>query len=96
MATVRMTFALDSERDAALIAWLEAQANRSEAIRAALMQAAATRDEVTLADVLAAIEALGQRLAGLQVSQDEGRLVVQEDPDLAAALDGLGLEWSEG
>lgn len=95
MATVRMTFALDSERDAALIAWLEAQANRSEAIRAALTQAAATR-EVTLADVLAAIEALGQRLAGLQVSQAEGRLVVQEDPDLAAALDSLGLEWSEG
>lgn len=95
MATVRMTFALDSERDAALIAWLEAQANRSEAIRAALMRAAATR-EVTLADVLAAIEALGQRLAGLHVSQAEGRLVVQEDPDLAAALDRLGLEWSEG
>lgn len=95
MATVRMTFALDSERDAALIAWLEAQANRSEAIRAALMRAAATR-EVTLADVLAAIEALGQRLAGLQVSQTEGRLVVQEDPDLAAALDSLGLEWNGG
>jgi len=89
MATVRFSFALDSERDAALIAWLEAQDNKSEAIRAALSAAQGNGPAATLADVLTAIEGLGARLAGLQVTA--ATAPVEEDPELAAALDSLGL-----
>jgi hypothetical protein len=33
---IRRSFTLDSQRDAALLAWLDAQANSSETVRAAL------------------------------------------------------------
>lgn len=88
MATIRRSFTLDSERDAALLAWLDAQPNVSEAIRAALGTAYAGQGRAaTLADVVRAIEGLGARLAGLQAT---GAPVVEEDPALAAALDALG------
>ena len=95
MGAVRRSFTLDEERDAALLAWLDAQANTSEAIRAALraaFDAQATGDGATLADVVRAIEGLGQRLAGLQIAPT-GAATPQagEDPELAAALDALGV-----
>lgn len=93
MAIVRRSFALDSERDAGVLAWLDAQPNASEAIRAALRAAFEGRPqtEATLADVVQAIEGLGERLAGLQ-AQPAGApgVVVEEDPELAAALEALG------
>lgn len=88
---MRVSVAFDSERDAALLAWLEAQPNKSEAIREALT-ARAQGPQVqaaTLGDVVRAIESLGQRIAGVQVGAPAP--VVEEDPELAAALDSLGI-----
>lgn len=89
MATVRVSVAFDSERDADLLAWLDAQPNRSEVIRAALTRAR-QRPEATLADVVKAIESLGERLAGLQLAAASPASREAEDPDLAAALEALG------
>lgn len=91
MATVRVSVAFDSERDAALLAWLEAQPNKSEAIREAIQASAQGQPQAaTLGDVVRAIESLGQRLAGVQVIGAPSP-VVEEDPELAAALDSLGI-----
>jgi len=91
MATVRVSVAFDSERDAALLAWLEAQPNKSEAIREAIQARAQGQPQAaTLGDVVRAIESLGQRLAGVQVIGAPSP-VVEEDPELAAALDSLGI-----
>ena len=86
---IRRSFTLDSQRDAALLAWLDAQANSSETVRAAL-RAYYNESQVTLADVYRAVQAVEQRLAdGVAV----GALATApvEDPDLADALDNLGL-----
>jgi Arc/MetJ-type ribon-helix-helix transcriptional regulator len=96
VTTVRRSFTLDTERDAELLAWLDAQANVSEAVRKALRAYHAQREgkeQATLADVVAAIEELGERMAGLQVvkASDNSSPAEDEDPELAAALDNLGL-----
>lgn len=93
MATVRLSVAFDSERDAALLAWLDTQPNRSEAIREALSRQAQGHPQgqaATLGDVVRAIESLGQRISGVQVIGAPSP-VVEEDPELAAALDSLGI-----
>ena len=94
MATIRKTFTFDSEQDAGLVAWLEGQPNASETARAALRAAfdgqRGSAPAATLGDVVRAIEGLGARLAGLQwaaASPVKG----EEDPELAAALAGLGV-----
>ena len=86
---IRRSFTLDSQRDAALLAWLDAQANSSETVRAALR---AYYDEslVTLADVYRAVQAVEQRLTdGVTLNAHTSQPT--EDPDLADALDHLGL-----
>ena len=86
---IRRSFTLDSQRDAALLAWLDAQANSSETVRAAL-RAYYDAAQVTLADVYRAVQAVEQRLAdGVAVAVPASAPV--EDPDLADALDNLGL-----
>ena len=86
---VRRTFTLDTQRDAALLAWLDAQDNQSETVRVAL-RAYYDESQVTLADVYRAVQAVEQRLAdGVAVPAPATAPV--EDPDLADALDNLGL-----
>jgi hypothetical protein len=89
MTTVRRSFTLDDERDAALLAWLDAQPNASEAIRDALRAAFDDHAGATLGDVLRAIERLGDRLDGLHVTPATPERQ-EEDPDLVAALESLG------
>ena len=100
MATIRKTFTFDSEQDAGLVAWLDAQPNASETARAALRAAFAAQQgnapAATLGDVVKAIEGLGERLARLQwatvtAAPGNGAGPVREDPELAAALDKLGM-----
>lgn len=96
MATVRKTFTFDDEQDAALLAWLEGCANMSETARAALWAAyqgqAGTPAAATLGDVVKAIEGLGAALAGLRLAAAPvNASPVGEDPELAAALDRLGM-----
>ena len=86
---VRRTFTLDTQRDAALLAWLDAQDNQSETVRAALRNLY-DASQVTLADVYRAVQAVEQRLMdGVAVVAPATTPV--EDPDLANALDNLGL-----
>lgn len=95
MAVVRRTFTFDARKDARLIEWLETQPNASETARAALW--AAYRGQggapvATLTDVVKAIEGLGARLAGLQVTTAAPPVgAVEEDPDLVEALEKLGI-----
>ncbi|MCK9598085.1 MAG: hypothetical protein M0R06_03525 [Sphaerochaeta sp.] len=101
MATIRKTFTFDSEQDAGLVAWLDAQPNASETARAALRAAFEAQQgnapaAATLGDVVKAIEGLGAALAGWQLatvtaSPGNGAGPVREDPELAAALDKLGI-----
>ncbi|MBN1921168.1 MAG: hypothetical protein JW892_07995 [Anaerolineae bacterium] len=87
---VRKSLVLDMERDVDLVRWLDAQPNVSEAIRAAL-RAYISAYEVTLLSVYEAVKALEVQLRnGAWVpSPDSG--TADEDPDLAAQLDRLGL-----
>ena len=86
---VRRTFSLDTQRDATLLAWLDAQDNLSETVRVALRNHY-DASQVTLADVYRAVQAVEQRLAdGVAVVAPSSAPV--EDPDLADALDNLGL-----
>ncbi len=86
---VRRTFSLDTQRDAALLAWLDAQDNLSETVRVALRNHY-DASQVTLADVYRAVQAVEQRLAaGVVLGAPQPQLA--EDPDLADALDNLGL-----
>ncbi len=86
---VRHTFSLDTQRDAALLAWLDAQDNLSETVRVALRNHY-DASQVTLADVYRAVQAVEQRLAdGVAVAAPTS--TPTEDPDLADALDNLGL-----
>ena len=86
---VRRTFTLDTQRDATLLAWLDAQDNQSKTVRAALRNLY-DASQVTLADVYRAVQAMEQRLAdGVAVAAPT--TAPAEDPDLADALDNLGL-----
>lgn len=89
---VRRSFSLDTERDADVLAWLDAQANVSDAIRTAL-RASATASEVTLETVYAAVKELETHLVPGQWRGPEAlsSATPPEDPDLAAQLDQLGL-----
>jgi len=89
---VRRSFSLDTERDADVLVWLEAQPNASEAIRAAL-RAAATAPDITLETVYGAVKALERHLAQGPWRGPENVCPTPppEDPDLAAQLDQLGL-----
>ena len=57
MAKQTITFVLDTNRDRDVLRWLEGQANKSSAIREAI-RAQMDRADVTLRDVLAAIQDL--------------------------------------
>jgi len=88
---VRRSFSLDTERDAALIAWLDQKDNVSEAIRAALRDHCGS-PQITLADVCCAIGRLSERLDSLNSNAAPIRAeTTHESPELAANLDRLGL-----
>jgi cell pole-organizing protein PopZ len=89
MATLIANFSLDSEKDKDIIRWLDAQSNRSAAIRAAIRDHIARSEGVTLADVLAEVRALPSRLSAVAVTA-EAITPGEEEPQAAAAnLDGL-------
>jgi hypothetical protein len=93
MATVTVSFTLDTRRDKDLVAWLERQPERqrSAAIREALR--AHLSAGVSLVDVYQAVIALDRKLArGVRVSDpDTDDDQEKAPPDVLAALDNLGL-----
>ena len=92
MAKMTVCFSLDSEIDRDLVRWLESlpKRGRSEAIRDAL-RTQLTHGEVTLGDIYAAIMDLKRSGLTLAASQDRAEGASDEPPDVAAALDNLGL-----
>lgn len=82
MTTIRRGFTLDNERDAAILLRLDAEENTSAVVREALR--AHYGLAVTLADVLQAIH-------DLQLATPLTTAPADEDVDLVAALDALGL-----
>ena len=84
---VVVSFALDAERDRRILRWLNAQPNRSAAIRTAL-EAHLGGGGVTLGDVYRAIRDLEHRLDQGVVMAQGGPVEGQhdDDPELAQAL----------
>ena len=91
MARQTITFVLDTERDRDILRWLEGQANKSAAIREAI-RANLGRGDITLAHIYEAIQDL-KRCGWMSGLQAPSHITVAsaEPPDVAAALDNLGL-----
>jgi hypothetical protein len=89
MSKVTICFTLDSDDDKDLARWLEAQDNRSAAIREAIREHVG-RHSVTVGDVLQAVRNLERKLRGgsVVIEGDQGE-AYDEPPDVAAALDAL-------
>ena len=94
MTKTTKTISFDTERDADLLAWLNAQENVSGAVRDALRSALGIEhSSVTLEDVYHAVLDLEARIVGRSVSAPAEHI----DADLpgteeaARALDALGL-----
>ncbi len=87
-----IAFALDTERDRDVIHWLDAQPNKSAAVREAI-RAQMKKGGVTLGDIYEAIMELKRQGFASQGQPDgaspEGG---DEPPDIVAALDNLGLK----
>ena len=84
-----MTIELQADRDRVLVAWLQAQTNRSEAIRSALQAHLARTAGVTLDEVYEAVRALEARIgsappAALPVERVDG-----DAPGTSAAAENL-------
>ena len=91
MARQTITFVLDTVRDRDILRWLEGQENKSAAIRDAI-RAHLGRGGITLADVYEAIQDLrrGGWVPG-PAAQAPAVTANDEPPDVAAAIDSLGL-----
>jgi hypothetical protein len=95
MARQTITFVLDTVRDRDIIHWLEGQGNKSAAIREAI-RAHLGRSGISLVDVYEAIQDLkrGAWVPG-PGAQAPAAAASDEPPDVAAALDSLGLSpWA--
>lgn len=90
----RVHVRLDRETDADIIAWLDSQRNRSEAVRKAL-RAAIAPTGLDLGALRGVVEAaLDEKLANLALVNGNGAETapvdpLAEDPELAAALDNM-------
>ena len=95
MARVVRSVSFDTDRDADLLAWLDAQKNQSEAVRQALRSNVARRPpEVTLEQVYQAVLDLSSKVeVGAVVIRDANESSGDAPGTEAAAkaLDGLGL-----
>jgi len=96
MASLTVSFTVDSERDADLVAWMDKQEARqkSAAIREAL-RAGIVGGSVTLADVAQDLRQIKRMLkSGVVMQADQADTGNAEDPEAAAVADklaGLGL-----
>lgn len=85
-----VTVALDTDRDRDLIAWLDARPNRSAAIRAAIRESLPGCRPG--ADRNLTLERIERKLDALLAGTSGGEACSStEPPDIAAALDCLGV-----
>jgi hypothetical protein len=92
MAKRPITFVVDDQRDRDILRWLDAQDNKSAALREAI-RGAMEHGGVSLGDIYQAVQELGRKLqTGAAVSAVSHPSEEWDEPaDIAAALDGLGL-----
>ena len=91
MAKQTVTFVVDTERDRDILHWLGRQGNKSAAIREAI-RAHLGRGDITLAEVYEAIQDLKQGNWTPASPAQPGKVEDHDEPpDVAAALDSLGL-----
>ena len=91
MARQAITFVLDTIRDRDIVRWLEGRENKSAAIREAI-RAHLGHDDITLVDVYEAVLDLQRRnWIAVSEAQSGDATSSNEPPDVAAALDNLGL-----
>lgn len=96
MAKVTVGFSCDADKDADVLTWLERQANKSAAIRAAI-RTACLQDSITLGDVLQEIGEVKRLLRNGVVLQSEtagseaATALTPEEEHVQELLDGLGL-----
>ena len=89
---MRVTIELQPGRDDGILAWLEAQGNRSEAIREAL-RAQVGRQGVTLEDVYAAVMDSRQMISGMTSGRAvDSRLQISGMTDVDVAGTELAAE----
>ena len=92
MARQAITFVADTDRDRDILRWLEDQDNKSAAIREAIRAQLSNELDITLVDIYQAIQDLKQGgWVRETASLPRGQEAIREPPDIAAALDGLGL-----
>jgi hypothetical protein len=91
VAKQTVTFVVDTERDRDILRWLGRQDNKSAAIREAIREHLG-RGDITLTDVYQAIQDL-KRGSWKPAPHTRSDNVENSDepPDVAAALDSLGL-----
>ena len=91
MARQTITFVLDTERHRDILRWLEGEDNKSASIREAI-RANLGHGDITLAHVYEAIQDLKRCgwVSGPE-AQVHTTAASAEPPDVAAALDNLGL-----
>jgi len=91
MTKQTVTIVVDTERDRNILRWLSSQDNKSAAIREAI-RVHIGRGGITLTDVYEAIQDLKRsRWTSAPNAQHHDLARSDEPPDVAAALDCLGL-----
>lgn len=99
MPSVTFTFSLDTQDYASILEWLGEQENASAAIRKVLD--AHVQNQIQLVDVYREVVALQEQVAALRVhgvrvdvtgSEIDSQQEVQEAPEVALALDSLGVD----
>jgi hypothetical protein len=91
MPKTTVSFSLDTHTDRDLLTWLSRQDNRSAAIRTALRGHLDGGRGISLADVYQEIRALRRRLETGVLTTPAEPMPADEPPELALALDNLGL-----
>lgn len=92
MATVTISFSLDTETDQDILRWIDdlPKRKRSEAIREALRSHLA--HDVSLGDVYQAVRDLERKIGQAPILSSGNHKEASEEPeDIANALDNLGL-----
>jgi hypothetical protein len=92
MSKITKTVSFDTETDRDILRWLDQQENRSAAVREAI-RAHIERGGVTISDVYQIVKRLERKIEAGAVAiraETAENDAWNEDPDLAAALAGLG------
>jgi hypothetical protein len=92
MSSERVTFVVDPDTDRDIIRWLQAQSNKSAAIRGAIRAAMRERKPVTVEELQ---RVLRSELASVTIASDDGDTDTDKgrtgdvDPEAGALLDNM-------